>query len=122
MNFVLRDTQKWGGALQHTLRTEYRRTSYQENNGAKLRMSFDEDVTLKDVSSLSWEQCLDPAVAVPAHKTFCFPLGILEVKLAFACFSEIDSLAMPDWVYALQNAGFIIQVGHQVVWLVCRRF
>ena len=105
-----RDTTKWGGKFKHTLRTEYRRTVYQENNGASVRMSFDEDVSLKDISSLTFEEALDPSVPVPSYKTFCFPLGILEVKLAFESFDEIDDLEMPSWVYAMQNAGFIIQV------------
>jgi len=107
---MYQDSRKWGGAFKPTLRTEYRRTVFQESNGAAVRMSFDEDVSLKDISDKTWEECLDPSVPVSAHKTFCFPLGILEVKLAFETFEQIDSLEMPSWVYAMQNAGFIIQV------------
>mmetsp|Transcript_28502 Transcript_28502/g.25161 ORF Transcript_28502/g.25161 Transcript_28502/m.25161 type:complete len:485 (+) Transcript_28502:72-1526(+) len=96
--------------LEHTLRTEYRRTVYQDGKDASLRMTFDEDISLKDITKLTWEQALDPTVPVASANTFCFPLGILEVKLSFEKFEDIDDLEMPEWIYAMQNAGFIIQV------------
>ena len=71
-----------GRKLEHTLRTEYRRTVYQDSKDTSLRMTFDEDISLKDITKLTWDEALDPTVPVPSSSTFCFPLGILEVKLS----------------------------------------
>jgi uncharacterized membrane protein YidH (DUF202 family) len=101
--------RRWG-ELRHTIRSEYRRTVFQSSNGDDVRMSFDEDVTLLDVSNLSWEDACDPGYEIPFHKIFHFPLGILEVKLAFEKFDEVDLLEMPVWVLGMQQAGLIIQV------------
>jgi len=127
MHQFYQDTQKWGGKLRHTLRTEYRRTVYkprqppiqsrsappssqQQQQPQRMVLSFDEGITLKDISNLTWEQALDPSVAVEPFKTFCFPLGVLEVKLYLDTFDDINHVAKPDWIKAMQNAGLIIEV------------
>eukprot|EP01084_Bolivina_argentea_P269301 457653_1 len=110
---MYQDIKSWKLPFKQTICTEYRRTSYQENNGAEVRMSFDEDVTLKDISGLTWNEALDPkayTLILPTNKMFKFPLGILEVKLAFETFEEIDSLELPKWVEAMINGNFIIQI------------
>eukprot|EP00484_Ammonia_sp_Unknown_P000637 CAMPEP_0197021536 /NCGR_PEP_ID=MMETSP1384-20130603/2430_1 /TAXON_ID=29189 /ORGANISM="Ammonia sp." /LENGTH=484 /DNA_ID=CAMNT_0042449379 /DNA_START=38 /DNA_END=1489 /DNA_ORIENTATION=- len=111
---LYQDTQRWDSKLQPTLRSEYRRTAYQDSESRKahtIRITFDEGITLSDISSFAWEQALDPSIEITEpFKTFCFPLGILEVKLNLSTYDEINLVAVPDWIYALQNAGFIIQV------------
>ena len=108
---MYKDSRKYGdNSITHQIRTTYRRTVFQEYNSAPVRISFDEDVQLTDVKHLTFDEALDPSKELPNYKIFHFPLGILEVKLAFNDFSEISTLQMPKWIYAMQNSGHIIQV------------
>lgn len=108
--YIYRDLKEWNASIHHSLRTTYRRTVFQEHNGSEVRMSFDEDIKLTDIKNLTWDEAIDPTIVVPEYKVFHFPLGILEVKLAFEKFEEIDYLEIPDWIIAMQNSGLIIEV------------
>eukprot|EP00494_Astrolonche_serrata_P033924 UN34193 len=105
------DTLMWNGKqLRPAIRTGYRRTVFQEYEGASVRVSFDEDMELTCLSGLSYKESLDPSCKVDENLILRFPLGILEVKQAFNNYHELENLVLPDWVALMCEQGLCIEV------------
>jgi len=109
-NTMFTDVKSWDSSLSPTLRTTYRRTVFQEYDGAKLRVSFDEELKLTSLKDVDYESCLDPNSKVDKHLIFDFPMGVLEVKQAFKTYDEFEALELPSWVTELREEGLIIEV------------
>jgi len=90
------DMKKWGPEFYPKIRTTYRRTVFQEYNGADTRASFDEDMILSSVSHFN--QGVEMDVDQTSASSFVFPIGVLEVKLAFdsRTRNRNEMLPLPD--------------------------
>merc|ERR1719192_399195 len=107
---MTRDMDKWGPEFYPKLRTTYRRTVFQEFNGAAVRVSFDEDVHLS--AGPDFQTGINLNIHEAKNNSFCFPLGILEVKLAFdpSTRNPREGLPLPDWTLRLLQQGMITRV------------
>merc|ERR1719204_715173 len=109
-NKMFTDVKSWNSDLEPSLRTTYRRTVFQREEGASLRISFDEELKLTNLEKQSYSDCLNPTKQFDPHLVFDFPMSILEVKQAFNDFEEFDTLELPPWIKEMRDSGLIIEV------------
>jgi uncharacterized membrane protein YidH (DUF202 family) len=104
------DIWNWGLGFHPKVRTTYRRTVFQQYLEAPVRASFDEDMILSTVKS--FDQGVDLDVDDPSGDSFVFPIGVLEVKLAFNSKTRRrnEVLILPDWCLSLIKRGIITEV------------
>lgn len=104
------DIWNWGLGFHPKIRTTYRRTVFQQYLEAPVRASFDEDMILSTVNN--FKQGLEMDVDDTSGDSFVFPIGVLEVKLAFdsKTRNRNEVLLLPDWCLSLIQQGLITQV------------
>jgi len=104
------DIWNWGLGFIPKIRTTYRRTVFQQYLEAPVRASFDEDMILSTVKG--FEQGVEMDVDDASVDSFVFPIGVLEVKLAFNSKTRHrnEVLILPDWCLSLIKQGIITQV------------
>jgi len=110
---MFRDMANWGPEMFPKIRSVYRRTVFQEFNGAAVRVSFDEDVHLTAVDNFENGTNMDEhGLDEATNNSFVFPLGILEVKMAFDpnTRNPREVLRLPEWVESMMADGTITRV------------